>query len=70
MEEHQTPLRDVFATQGIIAVLIGILICVLHIAAPEICRNLLHAWHETEANSPALADWFADLTAWVQAWFA
>ena len=68
MDEESAPLSDVFATQAIIAVLLGILLFVLHLLAPEYLRALLLCWQETADAAPELpvlldlaAAWFASL---------
>lgn len=68
--QKNEPLRDVFATQGILVVLTGILICVLHLLAPEFCGALLRTWHETAAQSPTLDALAAQMTAWFASIFA
>lgn len=74
MEQQQNhtnePLRDVFATQGILVVLVGILICVLHLLAPVFCGELLHEWHELAAQSPTPDALAAQVTAWFASIFA
>ena len=70
MEEEFAPMSDVFATQAIIAVLIGILLLVLNLTAPAYQRALLQCWQETADAAPELpelsaraAEWFASLFA-------
>ncbi len=62
------PLRDVFATQGILVVMLGILICTLHLLTPEFCCELLTEWHAAAEQSPPLdaiaagiAEWFSSI---------
>ena len=68
MDEEYAPLSDVFATQALIAVLIGILLLTLHLLAPAYLRALLLCWQQTAETAPELpalakraAAWFASL---------
>ena len=68
MDEEYAPLSDVFATQAIIAVLIGILLLALHLLAPAYLRALLLCWQQTADAAPEIpvlaehaAAWFASL---------
>ena len=64
------PLRDVFATQGILVILTVLAVVILHIFAPEYCRELLEAWHKIEAESPDAEALAAQLTEWFASIFA
>lgn len=67
-ESKDAPLRDIFATQGILVVLICIGVCALHLWKPEYCRDLLTEWHRIAAESTeaaeiigAISEWFASI---------
>lgn len=62
--ELNAPLCDVFATQGILVVLICIGVFVLHLCAPAYCNELLTEWHAIAENSPELTAIAADIKAW------
>lgn len=67
-ESKDAPLRDIFATQGILVVLICIGVFALHLWKPEYCRDLLTEWHRIASESPeaagiirAISEWFASI---------
>lgn len=64
------PLRDVFATQGILVVLAAIAVLFLHIFAPAYCSELLAAWHQLETESPNMEAFAAELVKWFASSFA
>ena len=66
--EKDEPLHDIFATQGILVVLICIGVFALHLCAPAFCRELLSEWHRIAAESTAvstlacrISEWFASI---------
>ena len=63
-ESKEAPQRDIFATQGILVVLICIGVFVLHLWKPEYCRDLLAEWHRIAAESPEAAEIIAAISEW------
>lgn len=70
MKEESAPLSDVFATQAIIAVLLGLLLFTLNLAAPQYLRELLYYRQETADAAPELPELFARTAAWFASRFA
>ena len=70
MKEDSAPLSDVFATQAIIAVLLGILLFVLNLAAPAYLRALLQYRQETTDAALPLPELLARTAAWFASRFA
>lgn len=68
-EKNNAPLRDVFAAQGIAAVLPAIAAAALNLCAPEYLHRLLNTLHRFAENSPELpgAEKLSELIA---AWFS
>ena len=64
------PLRDVFAAQGIAAVLLAIAVPVLNLFAPELLRELLAALHGIADASPELAALWEKLRDAAAAWLS
>ncbi|MBR3268888.1 MAG: hypothetical protein IKI58_09270 [Oscillospiraceae bacterium] len=69
-EFRESSLRDLFAAQGIVAVLAAVLLLALHLFSPETCRAVLASLHETAQNSPSVSDWMQNLAAAATEWFA
>lgn len=69
-EKPNTPISDVFATQGILAVGCGLAICILHLWKPQTCAVFLYAWKRMEAESSDIAAILLAWFAWVKAWFS
>ncbi len=61
---EKQPLRDVFATQGVLAVLTGILILGLNLAAPEFCAELLTQWQDIFEESLSIESIGQKLLQW------
>gem|GEM_PF-2816618 len=56
MQKTDPPLRDVFAAQWLIAVLIGLLFCGMQLFVPDVCAAMLDALWRMAEESPALTD--------------
>ena len=69
MKTTSAPLGDVFATQGILVVLLCILLFWMHLQFPALCSELLDDWYDASDRSPALPAAAADCLAAIQAWF-
>lgn len=67
---QEPPVSDVFATQGIIAVLICIAVIALHFFAPDPCNALLAAWKHYTADSLSAAEIGEMIQKWWDTWFA
>ncbi len=61
---EKQPLRDVFATQGVLAVLTGILILGLNLTAPEFCAELLTQWQDIFEESLSIESIGQKLLQW------
>ena len=70
LTEKEEPLCDVFATQGILAVLTCIGVFALHLFAPAFCRDLLFEWHRIAAESPSLTEIAAAVSEWFVSFFS
>lgn len=64
------PVRDIFATQGILVVLVALLLCILNLTAPAFCAALVQEWQRIAEESPTLEALWAQLLAWGTQWFA
>lgn len=64
MKNESAPVSDVFATQAIIAVLLGILLFALNLAAPAYLRTLLQYRQDAADAAPELPEIFARAAAW------
>ncbi len=62
--EMNAPLCDVFATQGILIVLICMSVFVLHLCVPAFCYELLTEWRRIAEESPELAILALDVKEW------
>lgn len=61
----QYTMQDYYATQGLIAVSVGLLLILLHLTVPEYCTALLRQWQTYTEQSPT----FAEIRMWVLQWF-
>ncbi len=61
---------DIFASQGIVALLAAIIICVLHLAVPDYCAEMVTHWLNAAVRGKPLDAWCAEIYAAVAAWFA
>lgn len=68
--KEESPLRDVFAVQGMLAVLLCILVSGLHLLAPEYCRELLAEWKKAVNETPDLIAFAEALMQQIRTWFA
>lgn len=68
--QKNEPLRDVFATQGILVVLFCILVTVLHLAAPGFCGEMLHLLKEWLAAGPTAEELAAEAAEWFASIFS
>lgn len=66
IQKPDPPLRDVFAAQWLIAVLIGLFFCGMQLFAPEICGAMLDALRRIAEESPAIV--LPDLQAVLMQW--
>lgn len=51
-ETNSLSMQDFFATQGIFAVSVALLLLFLHLTAPDYCAALLTAWQQYTVQSP------------------
>ena len=68
-EETEAPLRDVFASQGILAVTAALAVVLLHLFAPDYCRDLMEALQRVMAESPPPEDILHAVQEQLAKWF-
>lgn len=69
-EANNPPVRDIFATQGILVVLVALTLCILNLTAPDFCAALCAEWQRIAAESPTLEEVFTQILTWSTQWFA
>ncbi|MBQ6039928.1 MAG: hypothetical protein IJL32_04035 [Oscillospiraceae bacterium] len=70
MKAKSAPLGDVFATQGILVVLLCILLFWMHLQFPALCGDLLAGWYNASDRSPAIPANAAECLSAIQTWFS
>ena len=70
MKTTSAPLGDVFATQGIMVVLLCILLFWMHLQFPALCSDLLAGWYDASDRSPSIPANAAECLSAIQTWFS
>lgn len=63
-EPKEHTMQDYFATQGLIAVSVGLLLILLHLTVPEYCAALLGQWQAYAEQSPTLVSLWMRIVEW------
>ena len=70
MQKEEPPLRDVFAAQWLIAVLIGLFFCGMQFFAPAFCGELLETLARIMRGSPSVETLLQRLADAAAAWYS